>query len=124
MELREAMLHLAAIHPILTRAADEFESDYGSDIPTAALGHLGTAFVDEFEDIAATDRGKLFASVELLLTCGNDETETAVATGFIEAVVSRAESNDRYEPVAALFGLAAQDFVSAWNESLGISESE
>ena len=118
MDPRTALWELASTHPALERVVSTFESEFGSDIPTSALGELGVMLVDLINDIEPTAVEQLFEMVELHLACGDEPTETAVATGFLEAVVSRGDA------MLSHFGPKARQFVSEWNESLGIVSDE
>ena len=124
MDPRTALWELASTHPALERVVSTFESEFGSDIPTSALGELGVMLVDLINDIEPTAVEQLFEMVELHLACGDEPTETAVATGFLEAVVSRGESSGRGDAMLSHFGPKARQFVSEWNESLGIVSDE
>lgn len=119
-EAREALLRLSAADPLLKHAGKQFEFDCGADTPTSALGSLGQTFVDHFDQIDAASKAKLFATVEELFTIGSPAVGDAVATGFLEAVATRAEAAKRYEAVTRLFGPRACEYVNAWNVFCGV----
>lgn len=123
MERRQAVLRIAAIHTTLSDTLVLFESEYGPDIPTSALGRIGLAFVDHVDEIELAQKVQIFAEVEELLACEDESVVDAVSTGFLEAVVNRAERHDRYNAVAEYFGTRAREYVEAWNLSLGITPS-
>ena len=121
MEINTALKHLVEVHPVFETAVEEFEAAFGNDVPLLSMGRVGSAFVQYFDEFDEDSRLALFTRVDALLVCGDDATETAVATGLLEAVISHIENrgHDR-APIERYFGPEADAYVLAWERDLGI----
>ena len=115
--IRDAQDQLADLHPLLRSAVEEFESDYGTDIPIVGFGTLGSTMMGKRHELDDDVKQRFFAKAEELLANGDDETQTAVATGLLEAVANAAERAGI--PRSRLYewlGPESQAFVTAWDE--------
>lgn len=123
MNTREALHQLASIHPILQESVHDFETHFGSDIPVAGYGALGTAVIENLESIGEATANRFFDEVEAQLTCGLENVETAVATGLLEAVVSSATRNGvANERISDLLRPKSAEYVNEWNSFHGITD--
>ena len=120
--ISDAQCELADLHPLLRSALEEFESDFGTDIPTLAFGTLGSTMITRGDELDDDVKQRFFTKAEELLVNGDDETQTAVTTGLIEAVLNAAErAGTPPSQIQAWFGPESQAYITAWNEFNGIT---
>ena len=121
MNTQDALRELADVHSLLRDALSSFESDFGSDVPLAGMGRVGSALAEHLEEIGVEPRQNLFDLVEALLACGDERIETAVATGFLDGFVSASVHRglDR-QASYSYFGPLARKYVVEWDEFFGI----
>ena len=125
MKTQAALHHLAAVDPVLVSALEQFESDNGTEIPIVGLGRIGSALVQNIESIDEESVRELFDRTDVLLGCGDEQTETAIATGFLEAIVSHTEESGRSrDSIEKYFGPRSVDYVTKWDADLGIVRGE
>ncbi len=77
-------------------------------------GNLGFE-IDSFDEI---ERTRLFALIEAGMCSDDDSTSTAIATGLLEAMVSRSSQfPEKWEIVKSLMGPESIGYVTAWLEA-------
>lgn len=64
----------------------EVDSEFGELPLILRLGHLGTTFARAAAALAASERRDVLAAVEDVVARGTDADQTAMTTGFLEAV--------------------------------------
>jgi len=103
---------LPLFQPVM-RGAEEF---WSPDKPPALvlLGSLGDAFAAGFQTLSARDRQAVAEWLEDGMAGGADYLGTAVATGFIEALIHKAEANGIWPQVEAVLGPLSHDFAAAY----------
>jgi hypothetical protein len=88
--------------------------------PTVALGALGTALIETLTSVTDDELCRIASTVEQVLVEGSENAKNAVATGFLEAVLSASDD----EPTATRFlrklGHHSQEYCKAWNQFCGI----
>ncbi len=102
--------------PLFRPVMHDAEEFWSPDKPPAVvlLGGLGDAFAAGFQTLSARDRNAVAEWLEDAMTGGADHLGTAVATGFIEALIHKAESNGIWPEVEAVLGPLSQDFAAAY----------
>lgn len=93
--------------------AEEFWSP-GKPPAVVLLGNLGRAFATGFQTLSARDRKTVAEQVEDGMTGGTDYFGTAVATGFVEALIHNAEANGIWPEVEATLGPLSRSFATAY----------
>lgn len=78
------------------------------------LGNLGGAFAIGFRTLSVRDRRTVAERVEDGMTGGADYLGTAVATGFMEALIHKAEADDIWPEVEATLGPLSRNFAAAY----------
>lgn len=112
-------LRLGAELPVFRPVLEQAEAFWSPDQPpaTVLLGSLGSAFAKSFGTLGARDRAAVAARLEEGLTGGADYLGTAVATGFLEAAIHRAEADGTWPEVAAALGPQSRDFAEAYRNA-------
>ena len=77
-------------------------------------GTLGTAFAAGFQTLSARDRKAVAERLEHGMKGGADHLGTAVATGFMEALLHRAEATSGSPEVEAALGPLSRGFATAY----------
>jgi hypothetical protein len=70
----------------------------------------------------ADELRRVFERVEILLARGDDSERDAVATGFLEALVSAVERDASLRWVLDQTGPAARGYIAAWNGFCGVAD--
>lgn len=107
---------LSLFQPVM-HAAEEFWSP-GKPPAVVLLGNLGGAFAAGFQTLSARDRQTVAEQIEGGMTGGADHLGTAVATGFIEALIHNAEADDIWLEVEATLGPLSRNFSNAYRNDL------
>lgn len=82
---------------------------------TIAFGDVGDAIVENLTTFSAEVRQKLFASIESGVTSPDVDLSTAMATGLVEALVSRSDRvPGSWEELESLLGPASKDHALWW----------
>jgi hypothetical protein len=84
---------------------------------TILMGTFGKVYVREAERLSASAKRGLIAIVENALHDGDDNVQTAVATGLLEAAVSAVEraDGDRSEVIDTYAGPLARQYMQSWD---------
>lgn len=101
--------------PLFSPVLREAQAFWSPDLPpaTVLLGELGQAFAAAFHMLGAEDRATVAHIVETAMD-GSDYVSTAVATGFLEAAIHRAEADGAWPDVAAVLGPQSLAFAEAY----------
>lgn len=86
-------------------------------LTTVVLGELGGAFVADATPRVATF---IFERVENVLRDGTSSERDAIATGFLEGVVSAVDRDPAAGWVLTKAGPAAKAYIDAWNRFCGV----
>lgn len=108
---------LFAMAPELERADREARSDWLPDEPpvTTLFAALGDRIATSFNVMPNSQSQAVFRHIESAMTSGDRELVTAVATGLIEGMVSRASQYDGLWPrIGELLGPRSMKHAEAW----------
>ena len=95
------------------RDAEEFWFP-GKPPAVVLLGSLGSAFASSFQTLDAQDRKAVTERLEDGMKGGTDYLGTAVATGFLEALIHKAEADGIWPEVEAALGSLSRNFAAAY----------
>lgn len=106
--------------PVLQSILNELIEDWRPEpLPiTVCLGDLGRALV-EHNDIPPEQVSQVFERVEATLRDGTESEKDAIATGFLEAVVTATDKEPPSRWVLAHAGPEARAYILAWNKFCG-----
>jgi hypothetical protein len=102
---------------------DESAPDDGppDDPPlTVRLGGLGQAFADRLDDVTPEQRSRVLNVVEHVLATGSQDEGDAVATGFLEALISAWDRGFDLARIWDDMGTRSQEYCLAWNAFNGV----
>jgi len=108
---------LISIEPI--RLAKEVtERDWGGDVPIALLfSNLGIAIADHYDELSREEQFLVFDVIERGMNAPNTVLRTAVATGLLEAISSRASKDQVLaNMLGANLGEASRKYLIAWEQ--------
>ncbi len=102
--------------PLFQPTMHDAEKFWFPDKPPAVilLSSLGGAFAAGFQTLSARDRKAVAEWLEDGMAGGADYPGTAVATGFIEALIHKAEAAGIWPQVEAVLGPLSHDFAVAY----------
>jgi hypothetical protein len=115
---QDSLERLAGTSAHLRQALDRAKADAYPDLPlpTLTFADLGRVFSSSFHDLTDAERRAVGDCVEDILRDGDDSAKNAVATGFIEAVVSWTDSHpDVRDDIRSYLGVEAINYWRAWN---------
>lgn len=113
--VREFARGIPELQRVVERSAEEWLPD---TVPaTVLLAELGRTFVDNATPRLAT---WVFERVENVLRDGTSPQKDAIATGFLEGVVSAVDRDAAAGWVLAKAGPAAKAYIEAWNRFCGV----
>lgn len=107
----------------LERVVEELVSEWAPDSPpiNASMSEIGSALVED-SDATIEQIKRIFEEVEVILSSGTESEKDAVATGFLEAVVSTFERKGGLtRNVFAHAGPAARAYIDEWNRFHGVN---
>ena len=119
MTVDAAAERLTVLAPELAEADAEHVAWWAPDPvpPTIRMGKLATAMVDAGATLSLDQVTALFDTVEDLLVHGNDDVQTAVATGFLEQLMEEvAAGRVDMATVAEFLGPASRAHCEAWEQ--------
>lgn len=101
--------------PLFSPVLRDSQAFWFPDLPpaTVLLGELGHTFAAAFRTLGAEDRATVARIVETAMG-DSDYVSTAVATGFLEAAIHRAETDGTWPDVAAALGPQSLAFAEAY----------
>lgn len=114
------MRELAAEITALRRAIEELVEEWQPDPPpiNTSMSALGRAFVEDSK-VTPNQAARLFERVEIVLRNGTESEKDAIATGFLEAVVSAIDRNPRARWMLSKAGPAAKTYIDEWDRFCG-----
>jgi hypothetical protein len=121
-EIADAPLRaLAACARVLEDERERLEADWLPDAPpvTVAFGALGSALVRALEQVTDQELSQVVAVVETLLATASEADQNAVATGFIEAVLSGTDRRPSAARLVSMLGPRACAYARAWDAFCG-----
>ncbi len=98
--------------PLFQPVLREAETFWSPDLPPAVvlLGSLGQTFAAGFHTLGSGSRQWVANLIDRAMESGSDYLQTVVATGFLEAVIHRAESDGTWPALAAALGPQSRRF--------------
>lgn len=85
---------------------------------TTLFAALGQRIADDFSNVGADSNRRLFSLIETAMESSDQVLVTAVATGLIEALVTRAvQSENLWKQMAPLLGARSLRHAEAWLSS-------
>ncbi|MEU6353638.1 hypothetical protein ABZ896_30650 [Streptomyces sp. NPDC047072] len=87
---------------------------------TVRLSVLGAAYGKHAAEFSPDQVRRLFGLVERVMTEGTDEEGTAVATGFLEAVLSAWDEGLDLAAVWEHVGPRSREYCRGWNDFTGV----
>lgn len=113
---------LAGCSELLRTEWERVQADWLPDDPppTVALGALGTSLIGSLNGATDHELSRLASTVEHVLAAGSESAKNAIATGFLEAVLSASGK----EPTATRFlgklGQVARKYCRDWDVFCGV----
>jgi hypothetical protein len=84
---------------------------------TAALSDLGHKIVDDLNLQELSANEAVFLAIEDAMNSDDEDLSTAVATGMIEGIISRASRTGVWEKIRPILGPASAHYADAWISS-------
>lgn len=113
MNENEYLNQLAEKSEYLSKALSTFAD---RDLLTLAYSELGNATIENLDSLSDDELQQIFLEAEQQLSTGSERSKDAIATGFLEAVVSSMDdlgiARDR---VSGHFGPSSAAYVAAWD---------
>jgi hypothetical protein len=104
-------------------ALDRLEQDWSPEPPPEILaaGTLARAFCSSLPSLSTSDIASVGERVEVLLTTGDDNVKDAIATGFLESLLSQASKGTmNLRSVKGMLGPESRKYCRAWDEFTGV----
>jgi len=107
---------LTRLSPAFGTARAETVAYWAPDAPptTILFAEQGEAIVDNLSQLDQEDRDALFAMIDEGMNSADEELSTAVATGFVEGAIGRADRSGHLDELLAALGPAAHAHAKAW----------
>ena len=120
VEMPNAVRELVQGSQVLERALRALSEEFAPDpLPiNTSMSVVGRAFVEEAEP-TAEQCVDLFHRVEQIFEAGTESEKDAVATGFLEAVVTAVERTPEAGWILDHAGPAARRYIEEWNRWSG-----
>lgn len=101
------------------RREEEWKPD---ELPTiVAMSCIGRELVGRIEDISVAELRAIFDSAEEIMTRGTGALATAVATGFLEAILAQASAaRFDFRRVAPFLGSECKRYCREWDRFTGV----
>ena len=115
--------NLLRILPLLAAPIDAEATWWSPDtVPdTIRYGTIGKSIVHALNEGADRERvAAAFVVIEHFYVNSNEEEQTAIATGLLEAVVSTSERLECVNVIAPMLGESCREYVRGWNEFCGV----
>jgi hypothetical protein len=90
---------------------------------TLSLGELGSELVQRIAEVGESDAAQVFQRAEDVLCHGSEQEKNAVATGFLEGVVSEIDRLPERLWILGFAGPESRRYVTAWDRFNGIERS-
>jgi hypothetical protein len=112
-------------HPGEPQLGGEPEDSEADEPPlTVRLGALGQAFAEHAAELTPQQRRGVLGALERVLASGDEYESTAVATGFLEALLAASDDGFDLRSVWTDLGPESQRHLLAWNEFSGVDTPE
>jgi hypothetical protein len=102
---------------------DRLEQEWSPESPPAivAAGAVARAFCSSLTALTPSEIASVGECVEMLLTTGDEDTKDAVATGFLEALLSQASRGGiDLQKVVWMLGPESTKYCIAWDKFSGV----
>ncbi|ONI91230.1 hypothetical protein ALI22I_09140 [Saccharothrix sp. ALI-22-I] len=96
------------------------EADEYDDLVTIRLARLGRSFTERVAELTERQRAELLGLLDRVLAGDDPVGRDAVATGFLEAVLSAWDGGFDLRPVWPHVGPHAREYCLAWNDFTGV----
>ncbi len=119
-EVPNAVMKLAQSIEALRSTVEKLVEEWQPDPPpiNTSMSAIGRAFIENANP-TSEQVAEVFESVEAILRDGTDPEKDAVATGFLEAVVSAIDRNPASGWILNQAGPAAKAYIDDWNRFCG-----
>jgi hypothetical protein len=138
ISLLEAYARLSSLHPAFARTDSCLVEEWLPETPppTHRLARLADLLATEGDSIPSEVKASLFDEIETLLLLGDDMTQTAIATGFLEALLNAVLRGAlERKTVVSMLGDASLQYFNEWDQlsdnmaenpppSLGVSHEQ
>ena len=108
-----------ALHKTIQELVEEWQPD--PPPVNTSMSTIGRAFVEDVNPTSEQVTG-VFEQVEVILCDGTESEKDAVATGFLEAVLSAVDRNPSFRWMLDQAGPAARAYIEEWNRFCGTTE--
>lgn len=118
----EAISRFAGLCESLAEAVARERAEWEPESPplTVAMSTLGRVVASGTQGRSDTDLKPVFDLVESLLTDGEESVKDAVATGFLESLLSESSAGRLdFRRIAALLGQRAVHYCREWDKFTG-----
>lgn len=122
IESKEALLRFGKLHGFFAEAIANARTEWEPEDPpiTVVMSTLGRALASGVQECKQTDLKRVFDLVESLLTDGQDEVKNAVATGFLESLLSESSASKfDFRRIATFLGKQAIRYCREWDKFTG-----
>ncbi|MET8229904.1 hypothetical protein ABZS77_04395 [Micromonospora sp. NPDC005298] len=101
------------------------ESEPGCDLPLLLrLTHLAEVFAERVQDLTPQQRRNVLHLVDEVLGSGDQHEADAVATGFLESLMTAADAGFDLRQIWSDLGPRSQAYCRAWDAFLGIASPD
>jgi hypothetical protein len=108
---------LCSMAPAISRVVERIREDWApQSVPrTTLLAEIGDAIADDLAGDPTIDLSSIFGLVETAMESSDDELRTAVSTGLIESLATRASSSPHLHDVLAIrMGPLSVEHMRTW----------
>jgi hypothetical protein len=119
----ENIRSLAALTSPSRESLKDLEEDWQPDLPpiNVAAGTIGRSLASNMDRISTDEMRAAFDLAEKLLIECDDETSTAIATGFLESLLSQASSGRlNFRRVGPMLGDESRKYCREWDRFTGV----
>ncbi|MGD0618830.1 MAG: hypothetical protein ABSB67_14335 [Bryobacteraceae bacterium] len=123
MSISPSIRSLANLTVPTKYALDLLEREWHPDSPplTVAAAAVARSFGDARTSLSVGDIETVGKFVELLLTTADEDTQTAVATGYLESLLAQASSGAiDFRSIAGTLGPESSKYCRAWDTFTGV----
>ena len=123
MPISEGLKRLAEIIAPTKEAADRLDREWAPDAPpdTITAASLARAFAASVDALSLLKIQAVVDMAEALLKDGDERTQTAIATGFFEALMAQASAGTLdFRKIAWALGDESRKYCRAWDTFTGV----
>lgn len=122
-KIPQSVLDLASGIGALQRTLDALVEEWKPEPPpiNTSMSAIGRALIERANP-SSEELSRVFGQVEAVLQDGTESEKDAVATGFLEAVLSEVDRTPERRWILDHAGPRARAYIEEWNRFCGITE--